>query len=559
MSTGTATTSQAAEELISSPILTTPPAAVNAAAASSSSSHSNSSTAVDGRTSARRSAEDDPSRLAAMAQRRAKRAQVSRACARCRRLQKGCSESRPCQRCIRTGLAEQCLAGGVTPASTAPQSRFGSGTVVYELSTTSALITSPTLSTLGLGGRTHTNFARESFTRQPDLIPNLVLEQCAERFFLRLGPTIPILSPDYVSHLQRRMMESTEAGAEAYCVLIGMCAMVLLQVEEPGGRRFGDLVTAETNAAYGWMLLEEALAAHRHLPRSSNPSFESVLLTFFIYTCHAALLHHSQAFFFLRETTTLYLLFKPETLPDSTRTLADRLFWVLIASERGHAIRYRRPITLQVTSASPSVPLPTTSPVEQSHSLGGFWCLASLFRPLDTSFVAILNSESISCPPSPGSLDEIEAAINAALGHAPPLSLHQTQKANLRVTQLWLRIIIWQVRLRLGLLSEAALAKSSHTYHYPLEVAKDLALSTRDLELGAMTVHGVGLTEKLFDIACVVVNVLARVPVGFERGPAEEDVKYIKGLITELPGGRTVYDKLMDKHLMAVLPVIVSN
>ncbi|KAI4602848.1 hypothetical protein KJ359_008068 [Pestalotiopsis sp. 9143b] len=492
-------------------------------------------------------------------QRRAKRAQVSRACARCRRLQKGCSESRPCQRCIRTGLAEQCLAGGANPASAAPQSRFGSGTVVYELGTTSALITSPTLSTLGLGGRTHTNFARESFQRQPDLAPAHVLDQCAERFFLRLSPTIPILSPDYVSHLQRRMLESsTEAGAEAYCVLIGMCAMVLLQVEEPGGRRFGDLVTAETNAAYGWMLLEEALAAHRHLPRRSNPSFENVLLTFFIYACHAALLHHSQAFFFLRETTTLYLLFKPETLPDSTRTLADRLYWVLIASERGHAIRYRRPITLQVTSASPSVPLPSTSP-GHSHALGGFWSLASLFRPLDTSFIAILNSESFSCPPSPGSLDEIEAAINAALLHAPPSLLHQTQKANLRVTQLWLRIIIWQVRLRLGLLSEAALAKSSHTYHYPLEVAKDLALSTRDLELGAMTVHGVGLTEKLFDIACVVVNVLARVPVGFERGPAEEDVKYIKGLITELPGGRTVYDKLMVKHLMAVLPSLVGN
>ncbi|KAK6077249.1 hypothetical protein SCUP234_00925 [Seiridium cupressi] len=505
---------------------------------------------------ARRSADDSSG--SSVAPRRVKRAQVSRACARCRRLQKGCSESRPCQRCIKTGLAEQCLAGGGTPTSSTPQSRFGTGTAVYELGATSALITSPTLSTLGVGGPTHTNFARESFQRQADLVPSHVVEHCAERFFSCLSPTIPILSVDYVSSLQRRMTESTEAGAEAYCVLIGMCAMVLLQVEEPGGRRFSDPVTAETNAAYGWVLLEEALAAHRHIPRRSNPSFENVLLAFFIYACHAALLHHSQAFFFLRETTTLYLLFKPETLPDPTRTLAERLFWVLIASERGHAIRYRRPITLQITSATPSVASPTTSPGDV-HSLAGFWSLAALFRPLDTSFIAVLNSESISCPPSPGSLDGIEAAINAAMNHAPPSVLHQTQKANLRVTQLWLRIIIWQVRLRLGHLSETAIAKSSHTYHYPLEVAKDLALSTRDLELEAMSVHGVGLTEKLFDIACVVVNVLARVPLGFERGPAEEDVRYLRGLITELPGGKTVYEKLMLKHLMAVLPGIVDN
>jgi hypothetical protein len=74
-----------------------------------------------------------------------------------------------------------------------------------------------------------------------------------------------------------------------------------------------------------------------------------------------------------------------------------------------------------------------------------------------------------------------------------------------------------------------------------------------------MTVHGAGLTEKLFDIACVVVNVLARVPLGFERGPAEDDVRYLRGLITELPGGKAVYEKLMVKHLVAVLPGFVSS
>ncbi|KAI1851522.1 hypothetical protein JX266_002984 [Neoarthrinium moseri] len=516
----------------------------------------------NGTSGARRASADDASGTSGTAARRVKRAQVSRACARCRRLQKGCSESRPCQRCIKTGLAEQCLAGGGgggPPTSLqAPQPRYGTGTVTYELSTTSALVTSPTLSTLGLAGSAHTNFSRESFQRQADLLPGRVVDYCVERFYLRLNPTIPVVSPEYVTALRKRVAESTEAGAEAYCVLVGICAMVLLQVEDPEARQFADLVTAETNSAYGWVLLEEALAAHRHLARRSNPSYENVLLTFFIYACHAALLHHSQAFFFLRETTTSYLLFKPEEWPDTTKILAERLFWVLVASERGHAIRYRRPITLQITSASPTIPsLSTTTP--DGQSLAGFCCLAALFRPLDTSFIAVINSESISCPPSQGSLDEIEGDINAALNQASPSALHQTQKANLRVTQLWLRIILWQVRLRLGHLSETAIAKSSHTYHYPLEVAKDLALSTRDLELEAMTVHGAGLTEKLFDIACVVVNVLARVPLGFERRSAEEDVRYLRSLITELPGGKMVYEKLMIKHLMAVLPGLVGH
>ena len=44
-----------------------------------------------------------------------------------------------------------------------------------------------------------------------------------------------------------------------------MSAQVLVQVEEPAGRRFTDRAALDTNASYGWTLLEEALAAHRQL------------------------------------------------------------------------------------------------------------------------------------------------------------------------------------------------------------------------------------------------------------------------------------------------------
>ncbi|ORY59753.1 uncharacterized protein BCR38DRAFT_445402 [Pseudomassariella vexata] len=500
---------------------------------------------------------------------RMKRTQVSRACARCRRLQKGCSEVRPCQRCVKTGLAEQCLASGIAPPLQPPAREHQQHYDAYMIGTPGS-ITSPSLSSLDLPitPQAFTSFARESFQRQIDLLPAAVIDHCTERFFARLRPTIPILTPEYVATLRRSVAEASEASNEAYCVLLGMCTMVLLQVEPPESRPVGsgDRIVAKTNAKYGWILLDEALAAHRHLSRQSNPIFEHVLFNFFLYACHAALFHHSQAFFFLRETTTLCMLLKIEMLPDLTRVLAERLFWVLVASERSHAIRYKRPITLQITASSPSFMPSSTSPVNsalETSELAGFWCLAALFQPLDTSFIAILNAETLSCPPSSSALDGIESSVNAALHYSPspPSTLHQTQKANLRVTQLWLRIILWQVRLRLGQLFEAppGSAASSHTYHYPLVVAKDLAMSTRDLELASMNVHGVGLTEKLFDIACVVINVLARVPVGIMRAAAEEDVRYLRGLIRELPGGKTVYERLLVKHLVAVLPGMVRG
>lgn len=151
-------------------------------------------------------------------------------------------------------------------------------------------------------------------------------------------------------------------------------------------------------------------------------------------------------------------------------------------------------------------------------------------------------------------------AIHSAL--EPALSLHDTQKANLRVTQLWLRIILWQIRLRLGFLSEKRDPVSS-SYSYPLELAKDLVLSTRDLPLESMRVHGIGLTEKLFDMACAVVDVLARVPLSVSQPPLElgfdplQSLRYLRQLISDLPGGTSVYADLLGKHIGDTLPQMV--
>lgn len=460
---------------------------------------------------------------------RSKRAQVTRACHRCKRLQKGCSEQRPCRRCIEADLADSCCDPSPGPASASHAA--------------SRRLTPP-------------------LTMPPMLPPAQVLDHCANRFLTLLCPTIPILSQDYVLSLRLRA-GTPDSTHENFGTLVAICAMVLLQVEEPAGFAFPGTVH-ENNLVYGRRLLEEANEAHRRVRQGPTPSFDYILLTFLIYACHAYLCHHSRAFYFLREATTLLLIFHPEDTPDlRTRALADRLFWVLLISERSHAIRYRRPVTLQVKADTPS-------PDASDPSLAGFRDLAALFRPLDTSFIALIDQEAEpSFPPSPSSFARIETAINRAVDHTA--DLRDTQKANLRVTQLWLRIILWQVRLRLGHLSDVTLtpgpgapSSSSLTYLYPLEVAREATLSTRDLPISCLAVHGVGLTEKLFDIACSVVDVLARIPLIREeengsgvKAQPEDDLRYLRRLITQLPGGAAVYLELLHKHAQLTLPGLV--
>ncbi|RYP70226.1 hypothetical protein DL771_005613 [Monosporascus sp. 5C6A] len=623
-------------------------------------------------TSARRAYNDEVNPSDAGGQRRPKRAQVSRACQRCRRLQKACNEYRPCQRCSRAGLAEQCIGGGMPMSVLGATNHTLLPTIVTTGSAAAATAASPGLDSAASSSPrqafTGTSSIQHTYPRQADLLPPHVIEYCSARFFERLFPTIPILVPEYVQSLQSRSISlitipaftgssygtrtgkessSSDAAAaaagEAYCLLFGLCAMVMLQVEDPSGLTFANLSVTllssapfshnpvTDNRTYGWLLLEEALALHRHLTvtrRSSNinPSLENVQLSFFIYACHAALMHHSQAFFFLREATTLCLLLRREDMPPDRAFLADRLFWVLVVSERSHAVRYRRPVTLQITPSSPSLQSLFRSSASASGDDGrdandpaivGFRCLAGLFSPLDTFFIALHGQEEIIgfalLPPE--ALDAVEAGIDAALGGAadPALSrlvhgLQDTQKANLRVTQAWLRIILWQLRLRLGHLTtyertiavaaavsptayhphqqnsihsiinhddeastSAAAASvtsapptsvagvgggnSSRTYRYPLAVARDLALSTRDLPLAAVAVHGAGITEKLFDVACAVVNVLARVPMVDVKtsAAAKADFAYLRDLIARLPGGTAVYAGLLEKHVRTTM------
>jgi hypothetical protein len=121
-----------------------------------------------------------------------------------------------------------------------------------------------------------------------------------------------------------------------------------------------------------------------------------------------------------------------------------------------------------------------------------------------------LIQQSDELSPSPAYINDVEGRVNSALGSG--FGLYDTQKANLRVTQLWLRLVVWKLRLRLGYLVEESY-QHSVTFRYPIDIAKELMISTRDLPVSSFTIHGVGMIEKLFDIASALVDVWARVPV----------------------------------------------
>ncbi|KAK3304168.1 uncharacterized protein B0T15DRAFT_231918 [Chaetomium strumarium] len=491
---------------------------------------------------------------------RRKRVQVSKACHRCRRLQKGCSETRPCQRCVRVGLEDQCSSTGRKRGEErAQQPLDGRAWLSYpqlpaSLSPETLYATNPLVGRLDV--------------EQPRCLPpNSVVIHCTRAFFARLYPTIPILSNEYVDMLveEAESIESPRCD-EAQCLLTALCAVVLIQVEAPAARLFEADGILNTNADFGRILFEKAMAARNRLSLRFNPCLERALATFFLYAGHASLFHHSQAFCFLREAATLWMVLRVDERDVLRRRLADRLFWVILISERAHGIRYRRPLTLQVTpSQRPDLGDSDTATSADDLSLSGLRCLVALFYPLDTTFFALLNQESTPALASSALLipllDGIQASIRNALEPQQTKVLCETQLANLRVTQLWLLVILWQLRLRLGLLVEEPGVPCHLAFHYPVEVGDELVGVLRTMSLESMRVHGVGINEKIFDVACAMADVLSRVLTVKDSGGASalENIRCLRRLIHHLPGGESTYDALLDEHISNTLPNMLDN
>ena len=88
------------------------------------------------------------------------------------------------------------------------------------------------------------------------------------------------------------------------------------------------------------------------------------------------------------------------------------------------------------------------------------------------------------------------AQLQSQLSEALPAYLECTeiQAVDLRITQQWLRTMVWQLCVSQGLVSSVT-ADSAMTFKYPIEISRDLLSMTQQFSQQAMEVHGVGLVS----------------------------------------------------------------
>lgn len=281
---------------------------------------------------------------------------------------------------------------------------------------------------------------------------------------------------------------------EAYCLVTSLCGYMLIQPNlelPPSILENGDF-RPQSNVEFGRALMRETLNARKAFDYVEAPTVRSVATSFFLFGSYFCLDLHGTAWFHLREATTLALTAgmheevsykKLESIESSRRR---RLFWLLFVTERAYALQQHRPLTLHATINLPTV----EDSLGEESELNGFLHLVNLFRPFDDAFVGLWNKARRGC--STEWLSQLQQELSDAL----PAYLHSTecQAVDLKVSQQWLRTMIWQLSISHGYLSSTA-TDNSMSFQFPIEISRDLVAATSHFSQEAMETHGVGLVS----------------------------------------------------------------
>ncbi|KAF2501119.1 hypothetical protein BU16DRAFT_438422, partial [Lophium mytilinum] len=394
-----------------------------------------------------------------------------------------------------------------------------------------------------------------SFARTPGLLPPGLVESCIDFFFSNLYPSQPILQRQ---RLQDSVM-SMDQNAGSYCMIVALCAYVMIQsnMSVPPTVHMHPEMSHMPVISLGITLLEEAVRVRKGHEYAENPSTTAIVTSFFFYGSYFCLDKDNSAWFHLREATTMAQLIGMHD--EGTYKTADtvecanrrRIYWLLIITERAYALHKHRPVTLHATIHPPSL----DEDPSDSMALSGFLQLLDLYKPFDDSFIALWNKTTPSG--TGGANPSWLASLQVQLQEMLPAYLDCTeiQAADLRVTQQWLRTVVWQLCVSQGFVSSLA-TDPGMTFKYPIEISNDLLSMTQHISQQAMEVHGVGLIEKLFDISCCLTDVIAVIPFSpttFSMGPRDFLSRFV-ALISTLRNGQTRYAPLLHAKINDVLP-----
>ncbi|KAF7961241.1 hypothetical protein EAE96_000907 [Botrytis aclada] len=324
-----------------------------------------------------------------------------------------------------------------------------------------------------------------------------LIPTCLDLFLEHIYPIMPLVHMPTLRASINRPLEMHEKN-----LLYSLCAITSTHMS-------GKSILAPGPPSWevvGRFFLDECIMIRQAYDFIEDKSLSAVISSYFVSTAFFELNQSRKSWYYLREAMTmaqdigLHEEHKYSGLHPAEELCRRRTFWILYVTERSFAILRHKPLTFSKTPALPSTLHDYESP--EIHS--GFMHLVQSYHLLDSSFVDSWN-EASDAPVSTLTYTALQQQLN--LPRPSHLSLTTIQKADILVTQQWLRLIVWQSSMRQGLLSSTAVDESM-TFRYPLNIAHSLLSVISSVPIASIEVHGMGIFEKIFEIGNSMVDVM---------------------------------------------------
>lgn len=363
-----------------------------------------------------------------------------------------------------------------------------------------------------------------------------LMSQCVRQYFTHLYSIRPIIHEE--TFLQR-LRQPEELSNEDKILILSLCATTVLHAAPQSD------LSLEKKLQLGMQFVELCC----YLRCSSDWVETSTLLSIqaSYHMCVALFelkkprAHH----FYLREAIGMAIeqglnLESTYAGMDEIQAICSRrTFALLFITERGLAILRNK--STQITR----LPRLSTEYFDEQDRivLAGFSALVNLFSVLDEKFVRLWSATSpgdVSAPYQP--VDNV-AAIQHSLNEMTfdKSAMTDIQKADVLITQQWLRLVFWQASMRQGLISYVA-TDPIFSSTYPITIATDLCLALHDLTYDAVLVHGMGIFEKLFEVAYTLMDALT---IANGSWSESQELRYLFDVLSASPNSQNTYVRML--------------
>ncbi|KAK5137047.1 hypothetical protein LTR08_001056 [Meristemomyces frigidus] len=295
--------------------------------------------------------------------------------------------------------------------------------------------------------------------------------------------------------------DSSALSPVMYCFLCALCAATIVQLDTSIPHPPPLHPSKPTDDVFAESCLRERSSYDYIEPASTL----SIMTSFFLFAYYGNHEKHGKAWHYLQESIT----FLENVDMDDEQSYAKldpveaqwrrRLYWLLFITERAYAVQRRKSTRLHA-----SVHMPAVFESEEPQLLNGFVNLANLFSAVDDSFVSAWRGSRRQSLCNEAWLANTQRQLDAAASALDNVS--ETQHLDISITREWLHVLAWQMGVSNGLIWGQG--EGGMRLDYPIELAKKVVEITSGANALALDSHGIGMEQKLSDIAGCVADVL---------------------------------------------------